>query len=444
VFRMNASHGTQEALAERIRTVRAIAAELEIYAGVLLDLQGPKIRLGTFENGRCLLTTGGKFTITTEPLVGNEERASTTYADFANDVKPGDRILLNDGACELRALGNDGTAVKCDVISGGEIGDRKGINLPGVKVSAPSLTKKDMADLNFGLEQGIDFVALSFVRSATDVQRLRFLLEERDALVPVIAKIEKPDGVRNLESILQDSDGVMVARGDLGIEVALEKVPFIQKSIINKARAAGKFVITATQMLESMMAHPYPTRAEVSDVANAIYDGTDAVMLSGETAAGRHPVEAARMMNRIAAEAETNMRQQGFREPPAMDEPSTAEIIADSAFRAARVSSAKAIVVFTARGATAKNVAKFRPPVPIFAFTPSATAACQMALIYGVTPLVAANMGSTDEMIAQMETMLKARHYVVPGDRVVFTHGQPIGKPGSTNMMKIHTISNGA
>ncbi len=375
--------------------------------------------------------------------MGNETRAATTYPDFAQDVRAGDRILLNDGACELRAIANDGVAVLCDVISGGEIGDRKGINLPGVKVSSPSLTKKDIADLNFGLDHGVDFVALSFVRSATDVQRLRFLLEARDSRIPIVAKIEKPEGVNNLEAILEESDGVMVARGDLGIEVALEKVPFIQKNIIRKARMSGKFVITATQMLESMLAHATPTRAEVSDVANAIYDGTDAVMLSGETAAGRFPVEAARMMNRIAGEAEANLRQRGFRDPPPIEHPGPAEIIADCAFRAARVADARAIVVFTARGATAKNVAKYRPPVPIYAFTPSDESARQMALIYGVTPLVAANVGSTDEMIEVMEKMLKARDYVRAGDKVIFTHGQPIGKPGSTNMMKVHDISEG-
>lgn len=440
VFRMNASHGTQEELGRRIRTVREIARELSVHAGVLLDLQGPKIRLSTFEGGKCTLQTGSTFTITTQPIVGGEAIASTTYADFATDVKIGDRILLNDGAVELRALSNDGVAVKCEVVSGGEIGDRKGINLPGVKVSAPSMTKKDISDLHYGIEQGVDFVALSFVRTANDVLRLRFLLEERDAQVPVIAKIEKPQGVQNLDAILKESDGVMVARGDLGIEVALEKVPSIQKNIIRKARAQGKFVITATQMLESMLEHPYPTRAEVSDVANAIYDGTDAVMLSGETAAGRYPVAAASMMRKIATEAEVNLRQRGFRELAISEDPNTSEIIADSAFRAAKISGAKAIVVFTAGGSSAKNVAKYRPPVPIYAFTPSEQTARQMALIFGVTGVVVENAGSTDAMIMQLEAALKENGWVKPGDRVIFTSGQPIGVSGSTNMLKLHTI----
>lgn len=441
VFRMNASHGTQEALAQRIRTVRTVAGEMNFYAGILLDLQGPKIRLGTFEGGFCSLQTGAEFTITTQPMVGNETCASTTYPDFAADVKPGDRILLNDGAVELRAIANDGTAVKCEVVSGGEIGDRKGINLPGVNVSSPSMTKKDISDLHFGIDQGIDFVALSFVRCANDVLRLKFLLEERDIKIPVVAKIEKPEGVQNLDAILKESDGVMVARGDLGIEVALEKVPFIQKNIIKKARSLGKFVITATQMLETMIEHSYPTRAEVSDIANAIYDGTDAVMLSAETATGRYPVEAAAMMDRIAGEAEANLRQRGFRDLQISDHPGTSDIIADSAVRASKISDAKAIVVFTAGGATARKVAKYRPPVPIYAFTPSENTARQMAMIYGVTALVVENVGSTDAMIAQLEAALKQRSFAQPGDRVVFTSGQPIGRPGSTNMLKLHKIA---
>ncbi len=441
VFRLNASHGTQEDLGRRIRTVRGLAGELGLHTGILLDLQGPKIRLGTFEGGRCSLRTGEYFTITTEPVEGTAEVASTTYPDFAGDVKAGDRILLNDGAVELRALANDGKAVKCEVVSGGDIGDRKGINLPGVKVSAPSMTKKDISDLHFGLEHGVDFVALSFVRTANDVLRLKFILEEKECKVPVIAKIEKPEGVANLDAIMKEADGVMVARGDLGIEVALEKVPFIQKNIIRKARMMGKFVITATQMLESMIQHASPTRAEVSDVANAIYDGTDAVMLSGETAAGRYPVEAARMMDKIAGEAEASLRQRGFREPPIEGDVAIPQIIADSAYRAAKVANAVAIVVFTAGGASARLVARYRPPVPIIAFTASESAARQMALVFGAIALVAPHAESTDEMIGQMEGMLKERNLVRPGDRVVFTSGQPIGRPGTTSMMKLHTIS---
>jgi pyruvate kinase len=443
VFRINASHGTQEGIEQKIRTVRAVSQELGIHTGVLLDLQGPKIRLGTFEEGKCTLIAGARFTITTEPLVGNAERASTTYAEFARDVRTGDRILLNDGAAELRAVSTDGVAVACEVISGGEIGDRKGINLPGVKVSSPSLTKKDMSDLEFGLGIGVDFVAMSFVRTSTDVQRLKFFLESKGARVPIIAKIEKPEGVDNLDSILTETEGVMVARGDLGIEMAIQKVPRIQKEMIRKARMRGKFVITATQMLESMIHNWNPTRAEVSDVANAIYDGTDAVMLSGETAAGRFPVEAARMMDQIACETEAGLRRRSFQGalPEEMPSLTAPEIIADAAYRAARMANARAIAVFTTSGATARNIAQFRPPVSILAFTPEEDTARQLAIIYGVLPILIQRGGSTDDMIARMERDVLERKLVEPGDRVVITSGQPIGVSGSTNLLKIHAIA---
>lgn len=440
VFRMNMSHGTQEDHARRIRTVRAVAAEMGIDAGILLDLQGPKIRLGTFENGRVELETGQKFTITTEACVGNQERACTSYADFAKDVREGDRVLLNDGAVELRVLSTDGIAAECEVVAGGPAGDRKGINLPGVQVSTSSLTKKDMADLQFGIEIGIDFVALSFVRKPNDVVRLRHFLEEREATPIVISKIEKPEAFENLDAILAESDGVMVARGDLGVETALEKVPYIQKSIIDRARRQGKFVITATQMLESMIENAVPTRAEVSDVANAIYDGTDAVMLSAETSTGRYPVEAARMMNRIAAQAEESIRAQGFKELSDDHEPTVPEIMADSAYHAARKIGAAAIVVFTAGGTSARMVAKYRPPVPIYAFTTSERVARQLSVIYGVTPIIAETVESTDKMLALMDRILEQKGFAKRRDQIVFISGQPIGRPGTTNMLKLHRI----
>lgn len=440
VFRINASHGTQEGIEQKIRTIRAISQELNLHVGILLDLQGPKIRLGTFEEGKCTLLTGSRFVITTEPIVGNAERASTTYPEFARDVRRGDRILLNDGACQLRALDTNGTAVSCEVVSGGEIGDRKGINLPGVKVSSPSLTKKDMSDLEFGLGLGIDFVAMSFVRTVTDVQRLRFFLDSKGVRLPVVAKIEKPEGVENLDSILREADGVMVARGDLGIEMALEKVPMIQKRMIRQARLQGKFVITATQMLESMIHNWNPTRAEVSDVANAIFDGTDAVMLSGETAAGRFPVEAARMMASIAAEAEADSVPRDPSEYNYSNEASTPEIIAYAAYRASSVAGARAIAVFTTSGSTARNVARFRPNVRIIAMTPEETTASQLSITYGVVPVLIEAGGSTDDMIARLERSLLDRKLIQPGERIVITSGQPIGVSGSTNLMKIHTV----
>jgi len=438
IFRFNASHGHQEEHGRRIRIVRQIALELGIHVGLLLDLQGPKIRLGEFENGGCVLENGQIFTLTTEQVMGNETIASTSYSEFARDVKPGNIVLIADGSVKLRVVSSDGIAARCEVIVGGPISNRKGINLPGVAVSTPSLTKKDKSDLQFGLNEKVDFIALSFVRKPSDVLRLKLYLDEHESKAQVISKIEKPEAVENLNAILAESDGVMVARGDLGVEMAIEKVPAIQKTIIQRARSMGKFVITATQMLESMVENATPTRAEVSDIANAIYDGTDAVMLSAETSTGKYPVDAASVMDRIAAETETNLRYRGFQELPALDHPTHAEIIADSAYRAGRYLGVAAIVVFTARGGTARLISRFRPPVPIYAFTPFEECARQLSIIYGVTPIVVPNAGSTDEMLIQMDQELQRRGHIKPHDQIVFVSGQPIGEPGSTNMLKLH------
>ena len=441
VFRLNASHGVQEDHARRMVMVREIAAEMGLHVGILLDLQGPKIRLGTFEGGGCNLVTGTEFRITTEQLVGTCSRASTTYKDFVKDVKNGNQVLLADGSVELRVVGKSETDAICEVVSGGPISDRKGINLPGVEVSASSMSKKDVADLRFGLEAGIDFVALSFVRKRDDVLRLRLYLEEADSHVQIIAKIEKPEGWLNIEEILEEADGVMVARGDLGVEMALEKVPFIQKSIIERARKHGKFVITATQMLESMIENAFPTRAEVSDIANAIYDGTDAVMLSAETSAGKYPVEAARMMAKIALEAEASLRVQGFKEPPRREQtPTYQETMADVAYRCARMQGATAIVVFTASGSSARLVSKYRPPVPIYAFTRSESVARQMSLIYGVRSIVVTDPVSTDAMVLLLDETLLGKGLVKVRDNIVFMAGQPIGRPGTTNFVKLHRM----
>jgi pyruvate kinase len=348
--------------------------------------------------------------------------------------------LLADGSVRLRVISTDGIAARCEVVSGGPISSRKGINLPGVAVSTPSLTRKDKADLQAGLDAGVDFVALSFVRQPADILRLRHYLEEREATTQVVAKIEKPEAVENLNAILAESDGVMVARGDLGVEMALEKVPAIQKTIITRARSMGKFVITATQMLESMIENPYPTRAEVSDVANAIYDGTDAVMLSAETSVGKFPAMAAAMMDRIAVETEANLRYRGYQELPPMANPSHAEIIADAAYRAGRYLGASGIVVFTASGGTARLVSRFRPPAPVYAFTPHEEVARQLALIYGVVAIVAPMTNSTDEMLRQMDSELQRRGLIKANDQVIFVSGQPIGQPGSTNMISLHQV----
>ena len=443
VFRLNASHGSAEERTEVIGRIRRAEHEIGRHIGILLDLQGPKIRLGRFAGGKALLEAGASFMITTEEVLGDSSQASTTYTDFARDLKPGDRVLLADGTLELEVTGGDATAVRCLVKRGGWISDRKGINLPGAQLSAPSLTRADMANLQSGLEAGIDLVAMSFVRKPSDVLRLRLFLEEKGANLPIIAKIEKPEAVAQIKDIINESDGLMVARGDLGVEMALEQVPFIQKSIIDQSRRAGKFVITATQMLESMIENPVPTRAEVSDVANAIYDGTDAVMLSAETSVGKYPVEAVRMMDRTAKQAEESLRQLGFPDPPERKSNTHAEIVAQLAYHAAKLASAAAIVVFTASGSSARLVSRFRPPVPIFAFTQSDKVARALSIVYGVRPVIAPDLMSTDEMMVQMDRMLVERGWVNARDSVVFVAGQPIGRPGTTNLMKLHRVGEG-
>lgn len=440
VFRLNASHGTREDHARRIDWVRKLAAEFKVHTGILLDLQGPKIRLGTFRNGPVYLREKSVFTITTEGVDGDETQASTNYLEFARDVKPGDSVLIADGSVVLSVIESDGIAARCEVITGGAVSDRKGINLPGVQVSTPSLSKKDIADAHFGVEKGVDFFALSFVRQARDILRLRHLLEEVDAKQPIIAKIEKPEGWQNLDSILEECDGVMVARGDLGVEMAIERVPAIQKAIIEKARERGKFVITATQMLESMIENPMPTRAEVSDVANAIYDGTSAIMLSAETSAGKYPVEAVRVMSRIACETEHSLHQKGF-ERVRSQAVAIPEIVADAAYQCARSAAVTALAVGTTSGASARLLSRYRPPVPIYAFTANESAARQLSIAYGVDPILSPAMESTDRMLHEMERVLIDTGRVKTGDHIVFVAGQPVGLRGSTNMLKLHRVS---
>jgi pyruvate kinase len=396
--------------------------------------------LGEFENGGCTLETGSEFTVTTEKVLGNTKVASTTYEPLPREVHPGDRVLLADGAVELLAESSDSKSVTFRVIAGGPVGDHKGINLPGVQLSAPSLTQKDVEDLDRGLDMEVDFVALSFVRNANDVYSLRRRLEERDSHAMLVAKIEKPEAWTNLEAILDASDGVMVARGDLGVEMPLEKVPPIQKKTIERARQKGKFVITATQMLESMIENARPTRAEVSDVANAICDGSDAVMLSAETSIGRDPGAAAHMMATIAVETESWIRPKGFTDPLPRVTPSNAEIVAEAAYQAGRSAGVAAIIVFTTSGHTARLISRYRPPVPVFAFTQSAAVARQLAVSFGVHPILAPVVTTAEAMLDQMEQMLLQRGWLRPGDTVVFVAGSPIGDIGSTNLMKLHTL----
>src|SRR5438094_1653674 len=437
VLRLNASHGTQAEHRARVKRVRDIADEMGVTIAILMDLQGPKIRLGEFEGGGCKLKTNSTFTITTRDTPGNADCASTGYAKLAEDVKPGDLVLIADGTVRLQVLETDGVSARCRGLAGGRVSDRKGINLPGVEVSAPSLTEKDIADLAFAIDLQVDFLALSFVRKAEDVNCLRQALHDHRASIPIIAKIEKRAGWESLDAILSQSEGGMVARGDLGVEMALEEVPHIQKAIIERARRSGKLVITATQMLESMIENPTPTRAEVSDVANAIYDGTDAIMLSGETSVGKYPAEAAKMMARIAEEAESSRQFRAYRDLPLGAAPVYPEIVAAAACQAAGVAGVAAIAVFTSSGSSARLISRLRPPVPIYAFTTSCKVAHELSLSYGVHPVLAPQVQSTDLMLAQVERALLERGWLKRGDGVVAIAGQPIGHSGSTNLLKL-------
>jgi pyruvate kinase len=373
-------------------------------------------------------------------LLGNAAIASTTYRDLAEDVVPGNRVLLADGSVELRVLETDGRAAVFEVVSGGVIRDNQGINLPGVRVSLPSMTEKDCADLEFAVSQNVDMVALSFVRTASDVQALRQRLKSLGPRIPIVAKIEKPEALDNLDEILDASDGVMVARGDLGVELALARVPGAQKTIIEHARFRGKFVITATQMLESMIQKPTPTRAEVNDVANAIFDGTDAVMLSAETASGQYPLETVRMMASIANEAECFLRNRPFPEPPLTAAPTHAEIIAEAAYHSGLSASVKAIAVFTTSGETVRLIARFRPRVPIFAFCETETAARELSVIYAAHAVAPTRVRSIDEMMEVCDLKLLGEAWSNIGDSVILVAGAPFGIAGSANLIKLHHV----
>jgi len=439
VARLNFSHGTHEEHGKVIRSVRAISARLGQSVGILQDLCGPKIRTGALQGGADVkLVEGTEITVTTKPGVGGASLISTTYSRLPADVSPGDCILLADGLMELRVLATDRTSVRCRVVHGGLLGEHKGMNLPGVKLSTPAVTERDISDLDFGVAQEVDYIAVSFVRQAEDLLQVRRLLRERKAELPVIAKIEKPEAVQNLEAILESCEGVMVARGDLGVEVSPEKVPILQKRIIEAANRHGVLVITATQMLESMVTNPRPTRAEASDVANAILDGTDAVMLSAETSVGQYPLEAVRMMGLIAEEAEASGRtcptaRIGRREYP--------HAIAHAACTIAGDLELKAICPFTQSGYTARLVSKERPAVPILAFTHDRRIYNLAALYWGVSPLLVDFVADFDDLLRCLNRELLERCLAAEGDTVVVLGGMPVAAKGATNFLKIQKIT---
>ena len=442
VFRLNFSHGDHAQHLEVIESAREIAARRGHPIALLQDLSGPKIRTGKVKGGGEIeLRDGARVDITTDETVeGTPELISTTYDPLPRDVAPGDKILLDDGNLELRVLSSAGERVTTEVVHGGTLKPNKGMNLPGVKLSTPALTEKDRRDLAFGVKEGVDWVALSFVRQAADVEETKRLIRSLGGTVPVIAKIEKREAIDDLPPILAAADGLMVARGDLGVELSTEEVPTLQKRIIRMANAAGKVVITATQMLESMIENARPTRAEASDVANAILDGTDAIMLSAETAAGRFPVESVATMARIARYTEKNY---GPRSPGSASQGQGSVVARSLARVAAMVAEeldCKLILAFTESGSTARLVSSFRPRAPIAAITFNDDAYRRLALWWGVIPVKSTFAASTDDMIVKGEDLLKQRGLAAAGDTVLMLAGQQ-HTAGATNMMRVHTIT---
>lgn len=439
VARLNLSHGTYADHERMYHNIRRAGDEVGRGVGVLADLQGPKIRLGTFDSGPVTLTRGATFTITAEPVPGTAEVSSTTYTQLPHDVTPGDMILIDDGRVSVRVVEVDGPAVVTKVVEGGVISDHKGLNLPNVEVSVPALTPKDIDDLKWALRTGADLVALSFVRAAKDIDDVHIIMDEFGRRIPVLAKIEKPQAVAHLQEIVDAFNGVMVARGDLGVELPLEEVPLEQKRAIDLCRRAGKPVIVATQMLDSMMNATRPTRAEVSDVANAVLDGADALMLSGETSVGAHPAHVVLTMSRIINHVEDEALDRLPALPP--DPPgSTARAMSRAAVDVAHAVEATHIIAFTETGSTARLIARHRPDVPLLAFTPNVEVRSKLALVWGVETFLAPAVTHTDDLVQQVDTALLAIGRVKMGERVVIVAGVPPGVPGTTNGMRVHKI----
>jgi pyruvate kinase len=437
IFRLNFSHGENSQKLELIRIIRSVSDKLGRQAGILGDLQGPKIRTGKMAGDGMLLTKGEEVVITTDNVLGCDGVIPTIYKSLPHDVHPGSRILLDDGLLELKVVALEGERVRCLVVAGGVLKNNKGINLPGVNVSAPCLTEKDLVDLDFALDAGVDFIALSFVRTAEDIEEIKRLISAKGKDTPVVAKIEKPEALRNFKKILEATDAVMVARGDLGVEIEPEKVPVYQKKIIQACNKAGKPVITATQMLDSMIRNPRPTRAETSDVANAIIDGTDAIMLSAETASGDFPVESVETMVRIAKDVESaDLHVAVSAHFSAIT--TTAQAVAEASCRTAATLKAKAIAVFTRSGSTAALLSAFRPLTPIIAFTTSPEIRRRLSMYWGVQCTEVGIMENTDQQISEVEKKLLTTGFR-NGDQVVITMGL-IETRGSTNLMKVHEL----
>ena len=448
IARFNFSHGDYEEQKSRLDMLKSIRDELDLPIAALLDTKGPEIRTGKLKDGKKVtLKEGDLYTLTTEEIVGDETRGYINYAGLAEDVKPGDRILIDDGLIELHVREVNGTDIVCRIENGGELGEKKGVNVPGVRVKLPALTDKDKEDIRFGVDAGFDFVAASFVRNADAIREIREILDEKGSAMQIIAKIENEEGIENIDSIIEASDGIMVARGDMGVEIPAEKVPHIQKMIIRKCNLACKVVITATQMLDSMIRNPRPTRAEVSDVANAVYEGTDAVMLSGETAMGSYPIEAVRMMSQIAEESEKYLDYMFYqrRKVSAENLRNISNTVCYSSVATASDLEAPVIVAPSVSGFTTRMLSKWRPKALIAGLSPSMTAVRQMQLYWGVKPFHAKRAESTDALLFASVELLKEKGIVKEGEIVVATAGvvtranrhEPVA---DTNIMRVMVV----
>jgi pyruvate kinase len=442
VARLNFSHGDFEEHGNRIKNIQAVREELGMTVAILLDTKGPEIRTGKLSIEPIELVQGEMLTLTTEEILGDQQRISVSYKQLSKDIRVGSTILIDDGLIGLTVEAVQGSEMHCRIVNGGPIKSRKGVNVPGVRINLPGITEKDAADIRFGIEQGVDFIAASFVRKASDVMEIRAILDAHNARhIHIISKIENQEGVDNLPEILEVSDGLMVARGDLGVEIPAEEVPLVQKRMIEMCNRAGKPVITATQMLDSMQRMPRPTRAEASDVANAIFDGTDATMLSGETAAGKYPIESVQTMARIAERAESALvHREMFLKQASMQQTNVTEAISQAVANSSLDLDARAIITPTESGYTARMVSKYRPKAPIIAVTQDESVMRRLNLVFGVVPMLGPAASNTDELFDLSIKLAQNSGIVAPGDLVVITAGVPVGRSGSTNLIKIHQI----
>ncbi|MCT4507277.1 MAG: pyruvate kinase [Tepidibacter sp.] len=442
VCRLNFSHGNHEEHGQRMDTIKELREELNKPIAILLDTKGPEIRTGKFEDPEVLLEEGQTFIITMKDILGTKERCTVSYKELVNDIVIGDTILIDDGLVGLKVQEIKGEEIVCIVENAGIVKNNKGVNVPGVKINLPAITEKDKSDIEFGIKQGIDFIAASFVRKASDVMAIKEILEENNARdIQIISKIENQEGVDNIDEILEISDGIMVARGDLGVEIPTQEIPIAQKMMIRKCNEIGKPVITATQMLDSMIRNPRPTRAEVTDVANAIYDGTDAIMLSGETAAGRYPADSVKTMALIAKRTEESLDYNNILKSKKLNQVNVTNAISHATCTTAIDLKASAIVTSTSSGHTARMVSKFRPQAPIIAATNCEKAMRKLALSWGVYPLLTESATSTDEVIDNSINTAVESGYIKNGELVVITAGVPVGVTGTTNLIKVHVVS---